>query len=224
MTDGYGRDKDRKIARTDVSDVLKDAEDALNFERGPADLTDLMEGAVEETTRQHEERLVRSLFQQIRETTVEVYEPTFAEDPADFPDLGREDYEERGAVRIDAEGEPLTVDLLYEAREAAERAGLYPDNEGWEWWCHPHQLNNVREDETWEHAVGGVGTWDVDEEYAHAFCGTPMRTWPAFPKGACLLLDVDVLVPAHGVGSRVPQAVQLKDPTRIVRITSLGVE
>lgn len=223
MTDGYGRDIDRVPIEVDKEDLLGAST--------PADLTDLMDGAVREATRKQEERLVRSLFAQIREHTVteqdkEESRPNVSmhEEPPDLEDMEFEDwFVPAGCVRVDGKGEPLTVDLLYEAREAAEREGLYPENSGWEWWLHPYQLNNVRDDETWQHSVGGMGTWEEDEEYAHAFCGTPVRTWPAFPKGAALLLDVDVLVPEHAVGSRVPQGVLLKDPRRVVRITSLGV-
>lgn len=190
---------------------------------GTMDLTEtLMEG--------HEESLVRSLFEQIREHTVteeDVNEsrPSFnvGEEPPDLEDMEFEDWTTpSGAARVDAEGQPISVEVLWDAMEAAEREGLYPENGAFEWWVHHEHLHELRGnvDPTTSHPE--IGRFEASEDYDWGFMGVPGRAFSVFPRGAILLLDPSILEPVHGVGSRAAQGVTVTDPRRIVRVTGIG--
>ena len=64
---------------------------------------------------------------------------------------------------------------------------------------------------------------ETDEEYEAEIYGAGMRTFPSFPRAAVLLLDPETLEPEHAVGSRLPRAVLVRDPRKVVRITALGL-
>lgn len=219
MTDRYGRDKEDRPLDLDPANF--GVEDIDLKPEEPMDLTEtLLKG--------REEALVKSLFRQIREHTVteedkEESRPNVSmhEEPPDLEDMEFEDwFVPSGCIRVDAEGRPLSMELLYDALEAAEREGNYPRDNGWEWWLHHEQLHNLRQRE--------ADTWwansHSDEEYEAEAVGVPIRAFPVFPTGALLLIDPRVLEPVHRVGSRAAQEVHLTDPRRVVRVTSIGRE
>ena len=193
---------------TEAGKALKDKDTPLSVE----DLADPVPGIAQA----EEERLVRNLFDRIRKAEVEVHDPQFVMDPEDVEPGTMETSTER-AGRIDAEGEPLTIDLIYDAAEVAESNGFRVDANGWEWWLHPRQLNNLRDDEDVKHHLGGAGPLHepAEDEYSGEIMGTPIRTFPQFPRAAALLIDPETLEPEHAVGSRVPKAVLARDPRRL---------
>lgn len=210
------RDEDRLFDRADF-ELSK--EDVVPEE--PMDLTEtLMEG--------REEALVKSLFRQIREHTVteedkEESRPNVSmhEEPPDVEDMEFEDwFVPSGCVRVDAEGRPMSIELLVDAIQAARREGNYPRDNNWEFWLHHEQLHNLRDNTDPMEWYDNEHT--PEDEYAAEVHGVPMRAFPVFPTGAVLLLDPRVLEPQHGVGRRAAQGVTLTDPRRVVRLTSIG--
>ena len=218
------RDEDKGVPDFDVDERLEAMQEADIIREGPQlkDLTEtLMEG--------REEALVKSLFRQIREQTVtdediEESRPNVSmhEEPPDIEDMEPADWTvPAGCVRVDAEGQPISIDLLVDVIAEARRKGNYPRDNGWEFWLHHEQLNHLRESadpmEWYDHA----GTPE-DLECATEVHGIPVRAFPVFPKGAVLLLDPAALEPQHGLGSRTPQGVTLVDPRRVARVTGIG--
>jgi len=218
-------DKPEWAKRNDeIHKTLTEAGKALKDKDTPISVEDLADNRIGDIARAEEERLVRTLFERIREAEVEVHDPQFVTDPEDL-EPGTMDTSTERAGRIDAEGEPLTIDHIYDAAEIAESNGFRVDANGWEWWLHPRQLNNLRDDEDVKHHLAGAGpVLEAEEgEYAAEIIGTPIRTFPQFPRAAALLIDPETLEPEHAVGSRVPKAVLVRDPRRVVRITGLGL-
>lgn len=195
-------------------------EEDLNLTE-PMDLTEtLMEG--------REEALVRSLFRQIREHTVtdedkEESRPNVSthEEPPDVEHMEFEDwFVPAGCIRVDAEGRQISVDLLLDAMEAARREGNYPRDNDWEFWLHHEQLHVLRDSK--EYQEWRQHETVAESEFAASVHGIPVRTFPVFPTGAILLLDPRVLEPEHGLGQRAAQGVVLRDPRRVVRVTSVA--
>jgi len=224
MTDPYGRDNEDGIPRREFT-VDKDVETIADLEAaGEHQLKDLTETLMEG----HEEALVKSLFRQIREHTVteedkEESRPNVSmhEEPPDVEDMEFEDwFVPAGCIRVDAAGTPISVDLLVDAIEAARREGNYPRDNEWEFWLHHEQLHVLRDGEDYHE-------WQrhetvAESEYNAEVHGIGVRALPVFPTGAILLLDPRVLEPEHGVGDRAAQGVVLKDPRRVVRVTSVA--
>jgi len=212
-------DKPEWAKRNDeIHKGLMEAGDALKEKDTPLSVEDLAD-PVPGIAQAEEERLVRNLFDRIREAEIEVHDSQFVMDAEDL-EPGTMDTSTERAHRIDAEGEQLNDDHIYDAIEAAERAGGRIDS-GWEWWSHPCQLNHLRRTE--DFAIEPLVERDFEEEFDAKLHGAGWRLFPQFPRAAVLLLDPEVLVPEHGVGSRVPQGVVIRDPRKVVRITSLSL-
>jgi len=212
-------DEDTPLSpEAEVHDWLNKAGNAIKDKDTPLGFEDLADNAIGDFARKEEERLVQLLFDRIRNAEVEVHNSrvSMEEDKEDL--LGDMETSTERHHRIDAGGEQLNMDHIYDALEAAERAGGHVEAD-FEWWLHPKQLHGLRHREEQIVTVAEASKRDGPG----TLHGAQLRTFPQFPRAAVLLLDPEVLVPEHGVGSRVPQGVQIRDPRKVVRITSLGL-
>ncbi len=109
---------------------------------------------------------------------------------------------------VDAEGQPLTVDLLRELEYTVRRRGHVQRDEVL-YFLHPAQLADLRSSE--EMLRAGVDPLDLVEDGVQAFQGIPMLVDPNLPPAIVYLVD--------------PQAItlggQVLYPNRTGRLTGL---
>ena len=161
------------------------------------------EDFIQEIHEARERQLVDAAFEQIRERTPteaerEAMEPSveWVEDPEELsmPDMDTlntaRKYPEGGVLRIDAEANPISTDLLRDAMALLYREhNVDPMAEGdFQFWTHSKQLSVLKRSTEYHQRMttaqpggGELRTVSID--------GVPALGFDYFPKAAVLLLD-----------------------------------
>lgn len=186
------------------------------------------EDFVAEVQEAHERALVDTVFEEIRKHTPteaerEAAAPEWVEDPEAAkpnPDAVTlaDEYPGGGCLRIDAEGRPISVEILRRAVHLFNRErNIDPEVEDFQFWTHDRLRDNLRGSMAHAHNAAMVNDMDMSVSVQ----GVPVLGMGYFPKASVLLLDPEAFTTVHQVGST-EERLAFTRPERVLRITGLS--